>query len=266
MPIFSVFGVSAETIRVPIVIITLFSIIILYILCTKALNKKIALIAVLFFALAPSVIEHVRYDVGPNALELFLKTIALLICILISKTKRLWYAVILCFVVFLGIFNKLNFIWFLNSLIAAFIISNITSLRNLKFIKEKKNLSLLMTLTLGFGLSYLYYFIIVTQYEPASDIGLFAVEKNFVAINNNLVGILSGQLFYNYLFGNINSVWVLFSVWITVSIILIGIILSLFNSELKNSYQTKFYYYVLLNLIFTIVQIYITIELQLPGT
>ena len=64
MPIFSVFGVSAETIRVPIVIITLFSIIILYILCTKALNKKIALIAVLFFALAPSVIEHVRYDVG----------------------------------------------------------------------------------------------------------------------------------------------------------------------------------------------------------
>ncbi len=257
-PIFALFGVSAETIRIPAVILTLFSAFALYLLSAKIFGKKTALLAVLFFALSPSVIQHTRYDVGPNAIELFLKIISLYLVLLLSQTRKLRYAALPVLAVFAGVFNKLNFIWFLNGLLVSLTVLHFKPLLNLEFQAGKRELKLPLILSAGFGLSYLYCFSAVGGYNASGYVSLSALKLNFAVVSNNLIGVLDGTAFYNYAFGNLQSVWAPFFVWAVILIITAGFPLSIRSSDIRNSQKTRYYHFILLNLVLTVVQIYFT--------
>ncbi|MGL4630109.1 MAG: ArnT family glycosyltransferase [Leadbetterella sp.] len=119
-PIFKIFGFNVYSIRIPMILLTCFSLWYIYksqLISTK--NSFLALCVVLILCVEPTLIAMVRTDVGPIAIEYFLKSIAIWILFLYVKEQKIKYYLFLIVILSLGVFNKLNFMWFCNALVGA---------------------------------------------------------------------------------------------------------------------------------------------------
>ncbi|HKU63107.1 MAG TPA: glycosyltransferase family 39 protein [Gemmatimonadales bacterium] len=116
-PIFALFGVSAATIRWPAIVISMGSITLTYALARLSLPPMAAATAAALLALDPVFVLLTKVDYGPIALMVLLKLTALY-CVYRSlatgSAALLWGAVAACA---LGLFDKLNFIWFVLALL-----------------------------------------------------------------------------------------------------------------------------------------------------
>jgi len=147
LPIFALFGTSVWTVRLPVILLTALGLFLLGIVIKKKYGWKVSLISLLLLVLNPAFISLTRADVGPIVIEVFLKIIAIgvglkMIQTLKEKTKGnstrqllLWTA-LLSFVFTLGVFNKINFIWFVNAFVGAGIFAYWKDI--FAFIREKK--------------------------------------------------------------------------------------------------------------------------------
>jgi hypothetical protein len=98
--IFKCYGVSAYTIRLPMILLSALTIIIMYKALYLYFNKQIALITVTLIAVDPSFLSFTRYDVGPSVIEFSLKILCIYLFILFldnNKNKYLYiYFVFSC--------------------------------------------------------------------------------------------------------------------------------------------------------------------------
>lgn len=196
IPIFKVFGFNYFSIRIPMILLSMVSLLLVY----KAVNISFKKPLFAWFILMALVTEStfitmVRTDVGPIAIEYFCKTLSILLIFKYLQNKKQSNLYFLPLVLALGIFNKINFIWFSNALLFSSLI--------LVFILETKKdkLTLVKFLGLTFLLEFLL-FIAFNKLNPgmvsSSNIG---IDLAFIKTKIELFyyfgkGIFDGTGFY----------------------------------------------------------------------
>lgn len=193
-PIFAFFGVSYETIRIPSILLTAGSLIILCKATQRLLSTRVALITLALLSVDPSLIAHTRTDIGPTALEFFLKIVAFYSYVYFLTTKRAQYVYALLIALFLGVFNKLNFIWTVNAFVIGALLLHrnewITSLKQVKFWR-------IIFILLGFLLTYVYFVSVSLHYN------VFDIQYSSLTFTQHvtqqiklLSSLLDGSIFY----------------------------------------------------------------------
>ena len=122
-PIFHFFGVSPATIRIPAILISLSTILLSYKTVKLVSSKWFGLVAAILIATDTTFIFVSKVDFGPISSMLFLKTASIYLVVKIATSpskekKTLVYFQTLVVLSVIGIFDKLNFIWFSLSLIS----------------------------------------------------------------------------------------------------------------------------------------------------
>ncbi|MFL5516124.1 MAG: ArnT family glycosyltransferase, partial [Gemmatimonadales bacterium] len=115
-PVFKLFGVSPATSRWPVIILSLVTLGLLYGVARTSFGRLTSALLVLVVAVDPAFIYTTKLDVGPTALMMLLKLAALFFALRTVTTgspRYLWGLSATCA---LGIFDKLNFIWFVIAL------------------------------------------------------------------------------------------------------------------------------------------------------
>ena len=115
-PIFALFGASAATIRWPVILISAGSLGLIYALGRLSFGPFAAAILTVTAAVDPVFIWLTKVDFGPIVLMMVLKLGALYAfyrTLLARSAAPLWIVVACCV---LGVFDKLNFIWFVIAL------------------------------------------------------------------------------------------------------------------------------------------------------
>lgn len=227
MPIFYLFGVNIWSIRVPQIILISISWFILYKALMLAFNKKVALLTILFLSLDPSIIIYSKTDQGPTVLEFFLKilTVYLLYLFLISKRNIYYFSIYP--ILALGIFNKLNFIWFANAFMIGFMIFYWRIFYN----HFKKVDKLFPYLIIGIpSFFFIKVFMKISRevslsYKDFTDPVAFSnLFKNLPIFYNNLINIINGNSFFAVIYGyNPTPLGSYFSLFV-VLILFVGII------------------------------------------
>jgi hypothetical protein len=131
-PIFKIFGISPLTIRLPAIFISLISLLMVFTIARICFNNLASAILVSFVAVDPIFIFMTKLDFGPIVLAMLLKLLVLfffLKMITTLSTRYLWPLTISCI---LGLYDKLNFIWFVIALASAAIILFRTELSELR--------------------------------------------------------------------------------------------------------------------------------------
>jgi 4-amino-4-deoxy-L-arabinose transferase-like glycosyltransferase len=114
-PIFGIFGTSPTTIRLPVVLLVSAGLVLVYLAVRDLVNRPVAVLAFGALCFDQSLMWLTRDDVGPSALELFIK------CALLwgaarfaASGSRRWVWLLLA-LLGLGVLNKLDFIWIVNA-------------------------------------------------------------------------------------------------------------------------------------------------------
>jgi hypothetical protein len=118
-PVFQVFGVSPETVRWPVILASLVTLALTYLVARFTFDRLVSALLVLVMSVDPTFMYLTKLDYGPVALMMVLKVSALffgLRAVTTGSPRYLWGMGTACA---LGLFDKLNFIWFLLSLVAA---------------------------------------------------------------------------------------------------------------------------------------------------
>jgi 4-amino-4-deoxy-L-arabinose transferase-like glycosyltransferase len=200
-PVFKLFGVSVWTIRLPVILITFFSVILLSGFLNKAFNKEIALIVILLLIIDPSFIYLTRLDVGPNALEFFLKCASLFVIYYYFRIKRkTWILFAGLIILGFGLFNKLNFLWFINSLYGVLILLKLKKIRSILKVNIRKQKSFVL-LSVAYVL-FAGYFLFIYSYIDSQNTGFINIDKHFLVVFNNIIHLIKGTAFYNYVYGS----------------------------------------------------------------
>lgn len=204
MPIFHFFGVNIFSIRLPHILIISASLYLLYKTLTLQFNKKIALLTILLLAFDPSQIAYSRIDTGPTVIEFFFKVLTIYLFYLYLSTKNVMIFLSIYPVLALGIFNKINFFWFVNAFFVSFVIFYGRSFYNafkvygrfvplvLYFIPYYLLLRFFIKLSRETYLSYKNF---------ANEVSLGNIFTNFPIFYKNLAEIINGNLLFNITFG-----------------------------------------------------------------
>ncbi len=119
LPIFGLFGVSPTTIRLPAIGLSVISILLVWAIARTTFGRLTSALLVAVVALDPAFIFMTKLDFGPVVLMLLLKLLSTWAFLKLVLTQRVAYAWLLVGASGLGLFDKLNFIWFISSLAIA---------------------------------------------------------------------------------------------------------------------------------------------------
>jgi len=120
-PIFALFGVSALSIRLPVVLISCGTLALGYALVRRNLTPGWATAFTAACVVHPGFVMQTKVDWGPVVLMLFFKALCLYLLVKWLETPRLfsWSLVGTIMACGLGFFDKFNFIWFVVALFGA---------------------------------------------------------------------------------------------------------------------------------------------------
>ncbi len=114
--VFHLFPASPVSVRLPVTLLGLATVLCIYRVSDRMFGKRVALCAAWVVATDPSYIYHVRLDMGPVTLMLFLKMLGLLWLLAFVRSQRPLNLALASFTLGLGIFDKANFLWFVIAL------------------------------------------------------------------------------------------------------------------------------------------------------
>lgn len=201
-PVFKVFGISAVTIRLPVILISACSLWVWYLIGKKLFaNKLYPILLVVILATDPAFIFQSKLDWGPIVIQVFLMTLSIyffLKIIIVQSTKSLWP---LFFCLLLGIYNKLNFIWFVSAFGIAIIIFYSKTIFQLY--RENKSDFILIFSIFGVLLLAEFIFLIIPAYKlPIGSTNIDYLSK-FIQIIDLYKTTMDGSKVYNYIIGNV---------------------------------------------------------------
>lgn len=122
-PVFALFGVSVATIRLPLILITAATLPLLFVTVRRLFNARTAVVATWLFAVNPTIISLTKLDSGPVVLALLATTASLFFFERLITRGSIWSAVGLVGSLAAGVFHKLNFIWVVNGLFGAVVLT-----------------------------------------------------------------------------------------------------------------------------------------------
>src|SRR5689334_8761588 len=118
-PIFALFGVSPATVRLPAICISLLTLAIAFHVARVTFSPLASALLVAVMGLDPTFIFLTKLDFGPIVLMMFLKLLSLLFFFRALRAGTAGYVWLLVLCCTLGLYDKLNFIWFILALGAA---------------------------------------------------------------------------------------------------------------------------------------------------
>jgi hypothetical protein len=243
--IFKIFGVSVLSVRLPMVILSAISLWILFEGVKRYFDEMTALTALVIMVFDCSFINYTRFDVGPSAIEHFCKAMSLFFFIMLLKKDSFKFIIIVMFFMGIGLFNKLNFIWFIN----AFIIGCFFSYRdNVKKIYINNNLNYnKIWFVVSFVIILLYYtlFLFVSNYYKLLHWLNFSILRVKIY---NFIGIITGNSFYDYIFGDINGSYqyIYFLAMMICCVAGAIIVCNKYNNTLSNWQRQSFLFYLVI--------------------
>lgn len=194
-PIFAVFGTSATSIRVPVVLIVSASLLLLYVAVRDLVNIPVALLSVTALCFDGSVFWLTRDDVGPSALEFALKCVALFSAARFARSPKARWVLALLVSLGLGVFNKLNFIWVVN---AATAVSVLVAIRHRRSLRARW--PVVAVWVAGLAVIYLcwalYYF--HNHIDAIEATGGSSLAQPWPDFEPRMSSILAGTWFYTY--------------------------------------------------------------------
>ena len=251
-PIFLIFGVSPLTIRLPVIVVSTLAIYFFYKAISLYFNKPIALVSVAMLATDPSFLSVTRFDLGPNVPEFFIKALCMYFFILYLKVRKNKYLFFIFFSMAAGIFNKLHFIWFINSFFLAALVVYWQEWKSIISIHgpKPKYIFVLMIILAYIALSG--YFFSITRFFNSDRVLIIGMNFNdfflkLIDFYDTMKAVLIGQYFYNWIFGylslqSLNYFWILVS-----GLILGGLIISIITTLVKKDiFEKNYWFFVLL--------------------
>ena len=122
-PIFTLFGVSIDTIRIPAVLLAALALVLAVVLVYRLLGASPAVVLAILLGTDPVFSSVSRADWGPIVLSALLRVIALLCYFAFLRRQKVRYLWLLVGALSLGLFNKLDYVWFIAALgVAALIV------------------------------------------------------------------------------------------------------------------------------------------------
>ncbi len=258
-PIFEIFGISVWSIRLPVILITVFSLIIISRITNKIFNWYIATLVLLFLAIDPSFISLTRLDVGPNALELFLKCCSLVFFyryfIENRAVKNLVFGLL---ILGLGLFNKLNFIWFINALYCSIIFLNLRIIIQKMRSINKKTFTAIFFMVLAY-LVFAGYFLSIYLGIDQADLTITNYRWHFQRVFGNVADLLNGSILIKWVYGEfVNTMFNSFIWYLIAIVILIGLFANVVAKYEFVRKSRKWYLFLWVIIVVELIQILIT--------
>ncbi|MFO0704778.1 MAG: glycosyltransferase family 39 protein [Candidatus Andersenbacteria bacterium] len=239
-PLFALFGVSVVSIRLPLIIVTAAALYLLGRTLQRWVGLWPAFAVCLLLAVDPTFIALTRADSGPVVLQ-FALTVTALSCLgTYLRTRQLLPLVGLVSSLGLGVFNKLNFIWIANGFVVAFVLVYARSLwvqlRASTGSVNKKWWHVLLFLG-GYGLSAAYYLLASYKFNLFDFLSpqKFNWSARLANLSSSLSGLVRGDLFYNYAYGQLQWRGASIVFWIVAATSLVGVALLLSKRLYKRS-------------------------------
>lgn len=205
-PLFKIVTPSVFSVRIPLILLGALSLFLNFVFSKKIAGAKIAFGTTLFLALDASFINLLRHDVGPNQLEYFFKSAILLLLLYFFKNFSFKILLGIFLLAFLGVFNKLNFIWFVNSLFFGVFLVFFPFLKEkIKKIPSGKQGRLLFLTFFGYLFLAGFFFLISFLndfFASVSGLHLFSKIGFTLSLLRDLI---TGNAFYNLALGDLSS-------------------------------------------------------------
>jgi len=112
-PVFAVFGVSVNSIRIPAVLLAAFAVLLAIVLVRRLLGLWPAVLLAILLATDPAFGAMARTDWGPIVLSALLRLAALLCYFAFLRRGSVRYLWLMVLALSLGLFNKLDYAWFI---------------------------------------------------------------------------------------------------------------------------------------------------------
>lgn len=128
IPIFKIFDVTPWSVRIPVIILLFLNLYLSYKVALRYFNQFVAYAVILLLSVDLTFITLHRLDKGPSAIETCIK---LLVLLAIGKPESIRKYVLIVFLLCLGVFNKLNFLWNINALYGVIFLMNLPDVVNL---------------------------------------------------------------------------------------------------------------------------------------
>jgi 4-amino-4-deoxy-L-arabinose transferase-like glycosyltransferase len=112
-PIFSVFGVTVDSVRLPALLLAALALVFAVVLVVRLLGRWPAAVLAVLLATDPVYGAVARADWGPIVFSALLRTAALLCYFAFLRRHSVRYLWLLVVALSLGLFNKLDYVWFI---------------------------------------------------------------------------------------------------------------------------------------------------------
>ncbi|HSW98845.1 MAG TPA: glycosyltransferase family 39 protein [Candidatus Saccharimonadales bacterium] len=214
-PIFAVFGVGAVTMRFPSLVFSAVALWLLYLLVRRHVSRLLGVSMVAVTALTASFMVFTRLDFGPVVLDFLLKILALAVLLQFAARPRMRWLILFWLLLFVGVFNKLNYLWYVNAFVLAF--AAVYGRGLWQRLNKAMRLRVAVISVVGYGLCVGYYGLLSKAYHLGGSLGFVG----FRLFYDHLSTLVSGSWFYNYAFSRSHiSTHTVF--WIMTAIVLAG--------------------------------------------
>lgn len=195
-PIFKWWGTGVAAVRIPVILLGLATLFFTYTFVRRTIDPWTALVSVALLASDPTFIFMHKADWGPVALMSALKSASIyLIVRWFNESKTVWLS-LACFLMGVGIFDKVIFLWFVVALIMAIPLCFWPLLRGRLTLK---NLGIALFSFLA-GCFPLVAFIVRTHGSSLSNPNVFALSRlqDLTLRWNVCIGTLNGTAVFNF--------------------------------------------------------------------
>lgn len=259
-PVFAIFGVSVFTVRLPMILLAALSLLFLFWANKKYFSIGIATIALWLLAIDPNFIALTRLDSGPVVLGFMMSVLALLFFKKFLKNQKIIFLFLTFAALGLGIFHKLNFVWFINGFIFSALIIYYRELIEILKRKSKSARILIIGLFVG-GYGTLAGLFIYASYKFAlfGTSSLSGIDWYVRAYNTStsLMYLLNGELYLNYSLTNYHSVLGIAYFIFAALVILLGLFFAIRDKGRQLKYLPP-YFFVWLIFIAVLAQYFVT--------
>jgi 4-amino-4-deoxy-L-arabinose transferase-like glycosyltransferase len=199
-PIFSVFGVSVDTIRVPAVLLAALAIVLAVALVRRLLGTWPTLAFAVLLGTDPVLSSMSRADWGPIVLSALLRVCALLAYFAFLRRRQARYLWLLVISLSLGVFNKLDYGWFIVGLLVAALVMH---RRELWRIVRSRPVAMFPPLAFQVVVAIVVFFEIALPAERLPRPGHLSIGARITEVENLFRGTFDGAAVYQYMTGSL---------------------------------------------------------------
>ena len=255
-PIFRLFGVSALTIRLPVILLAAVTLLILYQLMRAKLGAVWATIALWIMAVDPASVFTSRLDWGPTVLTHLFQAAILALWFSYRDEPELWKPALIFICFALGFFDRFNFIWLASAFVIGISLCYPESLKSLWSSAPKfARWAAIILALIAWGGTLYFILPLLLHYHHVTGAHTTSLQLKWDA----LLSTLSGQAVAGSIFRDVRGIISYVPFWLIVAdgfLALVTLFLPMSDAEAREDRKNGLFCFLIAFLIF--LQILIT--------